>query len=247
MKKIVTSLFVILISLMLVGCSKNIQTPLVLLENVVSIQDRITFEVDETDIDQVGEIVSIELYQEEILIESLTDLTVREFTGLSNNTRYIIEVTYTYDLLDGNGVRTIVLSEEEFFVQKTNDIDEESFYISKDEVANYIATFHKLPNNYMTKSQAGDISSKWTTESLASIGGDSFENRENLLPSASGRSYYEADINYNGVSRGAERIVFSNDGFIFYTEDHYDSFVFYDSMTREWIDYSKDDAVFQKE
>ncbi|WP_276648398.1 ribonuclease domain-containing protein [Trichococcus flocculiformis] len=57
-----------------------------------------------------------------------------------------------------------------------------------------------------------------------SIGGDCFGNREGLLPKKSGRTYYEADIDYDGGYRGAERIVYSNDGLIFYTDDHYESF-----------------------
>ena len=57
------------------------------------------------------------------------------------------------------------------------------------------------------------------------IGGGRFGNYEGLLPEADGRSYTECDIDTNGASsRGAKRIVFSNDGLIYYTEDHYESF-----------------------
>ena len=117
-------------------------------------------------------------------------------------------------------------------------IDEDGLYTSRDEVALYIATFHKLPNNYMTKSEAsGGIRSHWTSENKASIGGDVFGNREGLLPSEPGRTFTELDINYNGGSRGAERIVYSSDFRIFYTDDHYDSFVEYDKETGQWISY----------
>ena len=57
-----------------------------------------------------------------------------------------------------------------------------------------------------------------------SIGGDRFGNYEGLLPKASGRTYREADCNYTGGPRGAERIVYSSDGLVFYTSDHYKSF-----------------------
>ena len=57
-----------------------------------------------------------------------------------------------------------------------------------------------------------------------SIGGAKFGNREGLLPKEDGRQYYQSDVNYEGGYRGAERIVFSNDGLIFYTDDHYNSF-----------------------
>ena len=59
----------------------------------------------------------------------------------------------------------------------------------------------------------------------AAIGGSRFGNYEGLLPKAPGRTWTECDINTQGKSsRGAERIVFSNDGLIYYTADHYESF-----------------------
>ena len=65
----------------------------------------------------------------------------------------------------------------------------------------------------------------------AAIGGDRFGNREGLLPKASGRTYTECDLNTDGASsRGAERLIFSNDGLYFYTEDHYESF------TEVWVE-----------
>ncbi len=57
-----------------------------------------------------------------------------------------------------------------------------------------------------------------------SIGGDKFFNREGLLPTKAGRIYYEADIDYHGGSRGEKRIVYSNDGLVYYSGDHYESF-----------------------
>ncbi len=57
-----------------------------------------------------------------------------------------------------------------------------------------------------------------------SIGGDHFGNYEGLLPDATGRKWHECDVNYSGGYRGAERLVYSNDGLIYYTEDHYESF-----------------------
>ena len=57
------------------------------------------------------------------------------------------------------------------------------------------------------------------------IGGDKFGNREGRLPKKSGRQYYECDIDTDGKSsRGAKRIIYSNDGLIYYTEDHYEHF-----------------------
>lgn len=41
---------------------------------------------------------------------------------------------------------------------------------------------------------------------------------------AEGRVWYEADINYTGGYRRRHRILYSNDGLIFVTYDHYETF-----------------------
>lgn len=103
-------------------------------------------------------------------------------------------------------------------------------YTSKEEVAAYIHEFRCLPSNFITKSEAqalGWDSGKgnlWAVAEGKSIGGDRFGNYEGYLPKAKGRVYYECDIGYDGGKRGPERIVFSNDGLIYYTEDHYNTF-----------------------
>ena len=108
-------------------------------------------------------------------------------------------------------------------------IDPDGYYYSKDEVALYIHTYGCLPDNFVTKSEAEDAG--WSGGSVeryipgAAIGGNRFGNREGILPDAPGRTWTECDINTLGESgRGAERIVFSNDGLIYYTADHYESF-----------------------
>lgn len=110
-------------------------------------------------------------------------------------------------------------------------IAEDGAYTSKDDVALYLHTYGHLPGNYVTKDEAEDAG--WKTEGLSveeacpgmSIGGDRFGNREGKLPKANGRTWYECDIDYNGGrSRSAKRIVYSNDGLIYYTEDHYNTF-----------------------
>jgi len=103
-------------------------------------------------------------------------------------------------------------------------------YSTKEEVAAYINMFHQLPPNYITKREAekeGWDSSKgnlWEVTDKMSIGGDVFGNREGDLPKKQGRKYYECDINYKGGYRGSERIVYSNDGLVFCTVDHYKTF-----------------------
>ena len=107
---------------------------------------------------------------------------------------------------------------------------EDGSYTSPEDVAEYLHFYGHLPDNFITKNEARDLGWDSQDGNLAevapgmSIGGDSFGNREGLLPKADGRKYYECDVNYEGGYRGGERIVYSNDGLIFYTDDHYKSF-----------------------
>ena len=107
--------------------------------------------------------------------------------------------------------------------------DEDGWYDSRDDVARYLMEYGTLPQNYITKAEAQALG--WEGGSLLeyapgkSIGGDRFGNYEGALPEAEGRTYTECDIDTAGADeRGAERIVFSNDGLIFYTADHYETF-----------------------
>ncbi len=109
------------------------------------------------------------------------------------------------------------------------EIDEYGSYTTKDDVALYIHTYGKLPQNFITKDEARSLG--WEGGGLEEyapgkcIGGDYFGNYEGLLPKKDGRTYTECDIDTLGKdSRGAKRIVFSNDGLIYYTDDHYESF-----------------------
>ena len=108
-------------------------------------------------------------------------------------------------------------------------IDEDGSFTSKEEVALYIHTYGRLPGNFISKKEAQALG--WSGGSLEPyapgkcIGGSRFGNYEGLLPEKEGRTYTECDIDTLGAeSRGAKRIVFSNDGLIYYTGDHYESF-----------------------
>ena len=108
-------------------------------------------------------------------------------------------------------------------------LEEEGSYTSRDTVALYLMKYGTLPQNYITKAEAQALG--WEGGSLLeyapgkSIGGDRFGNYEGALPEKEGRTYTECDIDTAGADeRGAKRIVFSNDGLIFYTEDHYQTF-----------------------
>lgn len=116
-------------------------------------------------------------------------------------------------------------SEEE----DSSDPAEDGTYSSKDDVARYIHIYGHLPSNFITKKEAEKLG--WQGGSLEPyapgkcIGGSHFGNYEGLLPEKDGRTYTECDIDTLGADkRGAKRIVFSNDGLIYYTEDHYESF-----------------------
>lgn len=103
-------------------------------------------------------------------------------------------------------------------------------YSNPEDVADYLHLYRELPPNFITKGQARkmgwDASSGnlWKVAPGKSIGGDHFGNYEGKLPEAQGRSWFECDVNYDGGHRGAERILYSNDGLVYYTDDHYNSF-----------------------
>lgn len=113
---------------------------------------------------------------------------------------------------------------------ESDGIVEEGYYTSKEDVALYIYKFGTLPSNFITKKEAMDLGwdskkgNLWEVSDKKSIGGDRFGNREGLLQTLKGRQYYECDINYEGGFRGPERLVYSNDGLIYYTGDHYKTF-----------------------
>ena len=106
---------------------------------------------------------------------------------------------------------------------------EDGSYTTKEDVALYIHLYGRLPQNFITKKEAEALG--WSGGSLEPyapgkcIGGSRFGNYEGLLPEKDGRTYTECDIDTLGAkSRGPKRIVFSNDGLIYYTGDHYETF-----------------------
>ncbi len=123
--------------------------------------------------------------------------------------------------INNNVEPTIEVNEEEL-------LDEHGTYDTKDEVALYIHTYNHLPENYMTKSEAREHG--WSGGALnrvvkgKCIGGDVYNNFEGNLPDIDG-TYYECDIDtLTKKKRGAKRIVFSDEGDIYYTADHYETF-----------------------
>ena len=142
-------------------------------------------------------------------------------TGIPENEATIM------DMLTTEADKTTVPEET---VPEKSSISEDGTYTTKEEVAEYINLYGHLPSNFITKREAkelGWVNSEGNLNEVApgmSIGGDYFGNYEGLLPEADGRKYTECDVNYEGGYRGAERIIFSDDGDIYYTGDHYKSF-----------------------
>ena len=121
--------------------------------------------------------------------------------------------------------------EKSDFSNKNNDSSNQIDELTNDEiVVKYLKEHGELPDYYITKSEAkslGWIPSKGNLCEVApgrAIGGDIWTNRQKSLPTKSGRKYFEADLNYNCGNRNADRVVFSNDGLVFVTFDHYRSF-----------------------
>ncbi len=150
-------------------------------------------------------------------------LSTGQTTGNSSESTTEDDIIIT----DWNGY-TITTNEIEYDPNE-DVIDEDGYYTSEDDVATYIIEYKTLPDNFITKKEAKSMG--WSGGSLEEymedgcIGGDYFGNYEGLLPTKEGRTYYECDIDTMGASkRGAKRIIYSNDGQIYYTDDHYESF-----------------------
>lgn len=136
------------------------------------------------------------------------------------------DASYEYvdsDEQEDSGVTTVA-------PERGPTIEQDGWYTTKDEVALYIHTYGKLPGNFISKTKArnrGWVANEGNLDEVCpgmSIGGSRFYNDDGMLPDKKGRYWTECDINYHGGHRGAERIVFSNDGLVFYTSDHYRTF-----------------------
>lgn len=120
-------------------------------------------------------------------------------------------------------------TEQEEEQSGSGGIKKNGTYDQKDDVAEYLSIYKKLPKNYIKKEEAKRLGwSGGSVERVApgkAIGGDHFGNYEKKLPNKKGRSYYECDIDTLGKkNRGPKRIIYSDDGLIYYTGDHYDTF-----------------------
>jgi len=202
-----------------------------LLENGVSVLDMLKNGISLDSLVQNG-LTSDILSQSGITLHDLQQLNIDENTLSQYGLNLFGSTQESEDASDaGNEASVPTENENPSAPEETVKpaVDENGQYTSKDDVALYIHTYGHLPSNFITKSEAKKLG--WEGGSLEkyasgkSIGGDRFGNYEGLLPEMEGRSYTECDIDTMGAnSRGAKRIVFSNDGLIYYTDDHYESF-----------------------
>ncbi|UOE39583.1 ribonuclease domain-containing protein [Chryseobacterium oryzae] len=109
--------------------------------------------------------------------------------------------------------------------QNFNDITE---LTEENKVISYVKENHHLPEYYITKSEAKKQGWNPSQGNLCevlpgkAIGGDYFGNREGRLPKD--EKYFEADVNYSCGNRNADRIIFTKNGDVYLTKDHYRSF-----------------------
>jgi hypothetical protein len=123
---------------------------------------------------------------------------------------------------------------EKTAVENRNNSGNSSSQASIDElteektVIRYVQQHHRLPDYYITKNEARKQGWNPSRGNLCevlpgkAIGGDKFGNREKRLPE--GEKYYEADVNYHCGSRNADRIIFTGNGEVYLTKNHYKSF-----------------------
>ena len=168
----------------------------------------------------------------DVVIDALEDPS----TGGSEEDKYLYlpEATDDYiriELPGDSSSETPPGQSTEEYIQADLPLEGE-YYYDLENVVLYLDTYGELPDNYITKNEARKLGWEGGTPERflegAAIGGDYFGNREGLLPDG---DYTECDLNTNGKdSRGAERLVFSDDGHYYHTEDHYESF------TEVWVE-----------
>ena len=160
--------------------------------------------------------ITIKIVYNEYSLQDYIEVTVKAL---------VVNDGYTYD---------VVNTKSKLKVSELNQVTEDGEYNNYLDVVAYIYYYHKLPKNFLTKSQAKNLGWKgsgnvWVNNNLKgkNIGGDVFNNYEGILPVLSNKPYIEVDVNCSGGSRGKYRIVYNKYTFdIYYTDDHYESFTY---------------------
>lgn len=248
-KKIIYILFLLSL-LIIIGCNNNVNY-----DNVKIKLDETISEFKETyDIDNITEDVTFITVDEDNYYYSWISSNQDVITNNGLVTRQLedVEVEITVKIfykdiyfadsftcvvlkIENDGYTYDVKNTKSFLtVYELNDVIKSEEYNNYLDVIAYIYYFQKLPQNYLTKSQAKKLGWKgsgnvWVNESLKgkNIGGDTFNNYEQILPIVNDNTYIELDVNCSNGSRGKYRIVYNRYTFdIYYTDDHYNSFTY---------------------
>ena len=161
---------------------------------------------------------------------------------LKHSAKYVVILTnsgdYSFVLVDASAGRPAETGPSEGGAAEAEEtqsgsageslaIEQDGVYTSAEDVARYLVLYGELPGNFITKKEAASYG--WEGGSLEPyapgkcIGGDYYGNYEGLLPKD--KKYRECDIDTLGArGRGAKRLIYADDGSIYYTEDHYESF-----------------------
>lgn len=205
MKKLLALLLALLLVFGLTACGETVQVTAEDVQKAAETVSAIAAALDEPDTAEAEQPEDVE-FAEEILVPEETAAEAPEETP-----------------------EEIPAQTPQEAAEETSAIDEDGVYTTKEDVALYIHTYGHLPQNFISKKEAQSLG--WEGGSLEPyapgkcIGGSHFGNYEGILPEKDGRTYTECDIDTLGADkRGAKRIVFSNDGLIYYTEDHYETF-----------------------
>lgn len=193
-----------------------------------------TVSVTETSVTKTETSTNTETEPTETSTDTEQTETTEETTFTETTAKETVSTTQTTQTETTASPETTSLKTEKTTVTETAaeklSVEKDGSYTTPEDVAEYIHTFGTLPKNFITKAEAKELGwdnkkgNLWDVAPNKSIGGDYFGNYEGLLPKAKGRKYTECDVNYEGGYRGSERIIFSNDGLIYYTNDHYQTF-----------------------
>lgn len=94
----------------------------------------------------------------------------------------------------------------------------------------WLIRFKHLPSYYISQEDAANLGWEAKLGNLSNVAPGKmlakgiYQNRNGHLPQESGRIWYEADINYKSGWRNDQRILYSNDGLVFVSYDHYQTF-----------------------
>jgi len=164
-------------------------------------------------------------------LKTLFFFLIGAFAGISVMyliSNYKIEKRNKISTEAGSQKLDVVQYETKFDTEKPSEGSSIEELTNETKVISFVKSNHKLPDYYITKSEAKSQGWNPSKGNLCdvlpgkAIGGDKFSNREKQLPK--GEQYYEADVNYNCGNRNADRIVFTKNGDVWITKNHYKSF-----------------------